>query len=559
MRVRIPPRALVRPERRAPRHAGTPVAKAWITIPLSASKPVLPCSGRRGELGSVSTHTCTAARATWPAARPLLKFQGDEKLVALTRDGHQHAFEALVERYQSRLLGFCRQMLARPRTPRTCSRRSSSPPTTRWSPTTRHDHRAPVALPDRPQPLPQPPSQAHPRGPGHDGHPPAHERDHDLERVQNREEFRNLLADVTHLPETQRSALLLREIDAMSYEEIAQAMDTTVPGVKSLLVRARIALAESSQARQLTCGEVRLELAEAAEGLRQGLDGPARRTSRAASRCTDFRGQLRKDSKVLAALFPAGPLLALKGAIVASSRAVRRRRRSAEPQAAERRAERRRGHGAARRRSRRRWRAARRQAAARRGRRGRRRGRRGRRRAIGDQGRRRARHRRAPDRRRGRGQATTSRRTRVGAQGGLRVARRRPRARRTPGTRPAARRPPRLEVDQQPEEIAGRPEPPPETDPATEHEPSTRDRRGRHGSEETRPPGTRCPTTPPRTVTETVGVAPDGVTTPGTTGTVQPGAPPTTTARRRPRRPSAPRRGRRRAARRPRRAHPEGA
>ena len=44
-------------------------------------------------------------------------------------------------------------------------------------------------------------------------------------------------------------------------------MDTTVPGVKSLLVRARIALAESSQARQLTCDEVRLELAEAAEGL----------------------------------------------------------------------------------------------------------------------------------------------------------------------------------------------------------------------------------------------------------------------------------------------------
>ena len=90
------------------------------------------------------------------------------------------------------------------------------------------------------------------------------------ERVQNREEFRSLLADVGKLPETQRSALLLREIDAMSYEEIAQAMDTTVPGVKSLLVRARIALAESSQARQLTCDEVRLELAEAAEGLGQG-------------------------------------------------------------------------------------------------------------------------------------------------------------------------------------------------------------------------------------------------------------------------------------------------
>ena len=105
-----------------------------------------------------------------------------------------------------------------------------------------------------------------------------------LERVQSREEFRSLLDDVCHLPETQRSALLLREIDAMSYEEIAQAMDTTVPGVKSLLVRARIALAESSQARQLTCDEVRVELAEAAEGLAK-LDGPVRRHVKACETC----------------------------------------------------------------------------------------------------------------------------------------------------------------------------------------------------------------------------------------------------------------------------------
>jgi RNA polymerase sigma factor (sigma-70 family) len=137
-----------------------------------------------------------------------------------------------------------------------------------------------------------------------------------LERVQNREEFRNLLSDVGQLPETQRSALLLREIDAMSYEEIAQAMDTTVPGVKSLLVRARIALAESSQARQLTCDEVRLELAEAAEGIAK-VSGPARRHLKACDPCREFRAQLRSDTKALAAIFPAGPLLILKGALLA--------------------------------------------------------------------------------------------------------------------------------------------------------------------------------------------------------------------------------------------------
>ncbi len=137
-----------------------------------------------------------------------------------------------------------------------------------------------------------------------------------LERVQNREEFRNLLSDVGQLPETQRSALLLREIDAMSYEEIAQAMDTTVPGVKSLLVRARIALAESSQSRQLTCDDVRLELAEAAEGIAK-VSGPVRRHLKSCDPCREFRSQLRSDTKALAAIFPAGPLLLLKGALLA--------------------------------------------------------------------------------------------------------------------------------------------------------------------------------------------------------------------------------------------------
>ena len=42
---------------------------------------------------------------------PLLRLQGDERLVALVRRGNQSAYEALVARYQSRLLAFCRHML----------------------------------------------------------------------------------------------------------------------------------------------------------------------------------------------------------------------------------------------------------------------------------------------------------------------------------------------------------------------------------------------------------------------------------------------------------------
>src|SRR2546430_2296102 len=42
---------------------------------------------------------------------PLLRLQSDERLVALARRGNTAAFEALVSRYESRLLSFCRHFL----------------------------------------------------------------------------------------------------------------------------------------------------------------------------------------------------------------------------------------------------------------------------------------------------------------------------------------------------------------------------------------------------------------------------------------------------------------
>jgi RNA polymerase sigma factor (sigma-70 family) len=263
-----------------------------------------------------STLTYAQRRGLFARRSPLLRFQSDENLVALTRKGHQHAFDSLVERYQARLLGFCRQMLG-------CTEDAEDVLQEVFVAAYNAmvaDER-PIAVRPWLYRIARNRCLNHLRRPSADGQDTMDTHPHmngvtTHERVQNREEFRNLLSDVGRLPETQRSALLLREIDAMSYEEIAQAMDTTVPGVKSLLVRARIALAESSQARQLTCDEVRLELAEAAEGLAK-LGGPARRHIKACDACREFRVQLRCDTKALAAIFPAGPLLFLKGALIA--------------------------------------------------------------------------------------------------------------------------------------------------------------------------------------------------------------------------------------------------
>jgi RNA polymerase sigma factor (sigma-70 family) len=246
---------------------------------------------------------------------PLLRLQSDERLIALIRRGNHHAFEALMSRYQARLLAFCRHMLGsredaedvlqevfaaafnaiqaderplnvRPWLYRIARNRSLN-----------HLRRV--------QPIGVDSMDVHLSEGGITT----------ADKVHKREEFRLLLGDVQTLPETQRTALLLREIDALSYEQIAEAMDNTVPSVKSLLVRARVALAEAAEARQLSCAEVRLELGEAAEGLKR-LSPPVRRHVKQCDRCAAFKRQLRDTNKALAAVFPVGPLLLLKKLLV---------------------------------------------------------------------------------------------------------------------------------------------------------------------------------------------------------------------------------------------------
>jgi RNA polymerase sigma factor (sigma-70 family) len=234
----------------------------------------------------------------------------------MVRAGNSGAFDTIVDRYQARLLGFCRQMIG-----------STEDAEDVLQEVFVNAYKAMMADNREINLRPWLYRIARNRSLNHLRKPKAVAQESmdmvpmvaeggTAEKVHNREEFRQLLQDVTKLPETQRAALLLREIDALSYEEIAEAMDTTVPSVKSLLVRARISLAEASQARMLTCGEVRVELAEAAEGLAKA-SGPVRRHVRDCEQCQAFRKQLRTDNKALAAMMPVGILAGLKGAIAA--------------------------------------------------------------------------------------------------------------------------------------------------------------------------------------------------------------------------------------------------
>jgi RNA polymerase sigma factor (sigma-70 family) len=253
------------------------------------------------------------------ASSTLLKLQADERLVAHVRRGSEAAFEVLVARYHTRLLAFCRHMLGQG------ARRDAEDVLQEVFAS------AYRAMLGDTRPINVRPwlyRIARNRCLNHLRRDPmpsiegmeltvVDERIGTEETVHQRAEVRQLLADIQALPETQRTAILLREIDDLSYEQIAMAMDNTVAAVKSLLVRARVGLAEAAESRRLSCDEVRFELGQHAEGLVDKLTPPSRRHLKECKSCAAFQQDLKDTNKALAMLAPAFGLVVLFKSILA--------------------------------------------------------------------------------------------------------------------------------------------------------------------------------------------------------------------------------------------------
>ncbi len=235
---------------------------------------------------------------------PWLRLRSDEQLVGLFRSGSEDAFRVIHDRYRQRLYAYARQMLGG----------SSSDAEDVMQDVFLRAYRA-LRADERPVSLrawlyrvahnrcidglrrPTPPASdifEMSRTPILD--PPA--------EVERREDLQQLVADVRRLPGQQRSALLMREMNGMSYADLADALDTSVPAVKSLLVRARIGLVEAIEARDADCADIRRDLAASYDrGVR--ASGRARRHLRDCDGCTGYRTQLRGVRQGLAALAPA--------------------------------------------------------------------------------------------------------------------------------------------------------------------------------------------------------------------------------------------------------------
>jgi RNA polymerase sigma factor (sigma-70 family) len=240
---------------------------------------------------------------------PLLRLRSDEQLVALFRAGNEEAFQVIFDRYRQRLFAYTRQMLSGSRQDAEDALqdvflraygalRASDRPVSLRAWLYRVAHNRCIDQLRRPTP-----AQADvfdvSRSPLRDP----------LAETERREDLRRLVEDVQRLPEAQRSALLMREIDGLSYQELADALDVTVPAIKSLLVRARIGLVEAIEARDTACSDIRNDLlASFDKGVR--ASGKARRHLRDCSGCRAYRTELRTVQRGLGALSPghSGPL-----------------------------------------------------------------------------------------------------------------------------------------------------------------------------------------------------------------------------------------------------------
>ncbi|MDX6678246.1 MAG: hypothetical protein QOE31_2298 [Solirubrobacteraceae bacterium] len=242
---------------------------------------------------------------------PLLRLRSDEQLVAIFRAGNDAAFGVIHDRYRQRLFAYSRQMLGGSRQDAEdalqdvflraySSLRSNDRPLSLRAWLYRVAHNRCIDHLRRPTP------------PAADLFDTSRKPLHDpMDEAVRREDLRQLVADVRRLPEQQRSALLMREMDGLSYAELAEALGVSLQAVKSLLVRARIGLVEAVEARDTACSEIRLDLADSFDrGVR--ASGLARRHLRDCDGCVEYRTQLRTVRHGLDALGPggSGPLAA---------------------------------------------------------------------------------------------------------------------------------------------------------------------------------------------------------------------------------------------------------
>jgi RNA polymerase sigma factor (sigma-70 family) len=173
------------------------------------------------------------------AGASVLRLQSDDRLVELARDGHEPAFAAIVQRYHAPLTRYCAGIVGPDRADDAVQQTLISAHTAltttnsdvrhlrSWLYRIAHNTSLNVLRAVR---------DDVPLDPHH------HLADGPEAAIERSERLRATLAAVAGLPERQRAALLLRELEGRSHEEIAAALGVTAGSARQHLMRARAAV-----------------------------------------------------------------------------------------------------------------------------------------------------------------------------------------------------------------------------------------------------------------------------------------------------------------------------
>jgi RNA polymerase sigma factor (sigma-70 family) len=235
----------------------------------------------------------------------LLRLRSDDQLVALFRAGNEEAYRVIHDRYRQRLFAYTRQMFGGSRQDAEdalqdvflrayAALRADDRPIALRAWLYRVAHNRCIDQLRRPLPAALDVFEVT-RAPVSDP----------LVEAERREDLEQLVNDVRRLPAQQRSVLLMRELEGLSYTELADTHGLSLPAVKSLLVRARMGLVRAAEARETMCHDIRSDLA-LSHGRGVRANGRARRHLRDCPGCREYRQGLRSVQRSFGALAPGG-------------------------------------------------------------------------------------------------------------------------------------------------------------------------------------------------------------------------------------------------------------
>ncbi len=125
------------------------------------------------------------------------------------------------------------------------------------------------------------------------------------DQVSEREELRLLQMDLADLPDRQRAALVLRELNGLSHAEIAVVLETSAANVKQTIYEARTALFSAREGREMPCDDVRRMLSDGDGRVLRGRG--LRAHLRSCAGCRVFQADIKQREKRLALLAPPLP------------------------------------------------------------------------------------------------------------------------------------------------------------------------------------------------------------------------------------------------------------